>query len=329
MKPENQHTMPLTPEQLTAGRRFKAAAISFFDGMTDSDTALLQHARKAASGDASDVLVIMCAFDRKASTATTLPTVLLSPDERWEMLSESGYHNILPITITPDANTFRHIAWPAEPDVLMRHTETLIPGADIWNSPAFGSLLENLEGRSAEDGLHMDKTFRDYATDHHDWLTDQITRGKVAAFRERQGYAFPLGGYVVKGNMIGHTLGYPTANLRTTDHMKALPAQGVYVAMVKVANKWHQAMVNIGIRPTLDMENVTIEAHLFDFDQDIYGEWISISFLERIRDEMRFNSLSELKLQLDKDNRRAKDVLAHCLEKSTANAFIRCEPIRS
>ncbi len=150
----------------------------------------------------------------------------------------------------------------------------------------------------------------------------------MADFMKGMGYAFPVHGIVVKGNMIGHTLGYPTANLRVADPLKIIPAQGVYVGMVKVEDQWYQAMINIGIRPTLDMDNVTIEAHLFDFDQDIYGKAISISFMERIRDEMRFNSLGELKLQLDKDKTRAQDVLAECLENTTANAFIYREPIR-
>lgn len=115
------------------------------------------------------------------------------------------------------------------------------------------------------------------------------------------GHAVFLVGLVVEGNRIGRTLGYPTANLRPAGHRQVIPAQGVYVAMVKVGCRWHESMVNIGIRPTLDLENVTIEAHLFEFDEDIYGEHISIHFLDRIRDEMRFPSLAALKDQLQKD----------------------------
>ncbi len=329
MKPENQHTSPLTPDQLRAGRRFRSAVISFFDGMTDNDAALLEHASKLSSKGKTDVLVIMCAYDRRASTTVTLPTVLLSPDERWQMLTEAGYHNIFPVTISPDLHTAKEIPWPADPAVLMQHAETVIPGTDIWETPKLTELLKSFEAHAGDNDFHIDKSFHERTTSDHEWLTGLITRGEVSAFRERQGYAFPLGGHVVRGNMIGHTLGYPTANLRLADHMKALPAQGVYVAMVKVAGIWYQAMVNIGIRPTLDMENVTIEAHLFDFSEDIYGEWISISFLERIRDEMRFSSLSELKIQLDKDSRRSKDLLSKCLRNCSAEAFIRCRSIRS
>lgn len=115
------------------------------------------------------------------------------------------------------------------------------------------------------------------------------------------GHAVFLEGLVVEGNRIGRTLGYPTANLRPADQEQVVPAQGVYVGMVKVGGHWYESMINIGIRPTLDLENVTIEAHLFDFDENIYGEYIGIHFLDRIRDEMRFPSLGALKDQLQKD----------------------------
>ncbi len=132
-------------------------------------------------------------------------------------------------------------------------------------------------------------------------LNQLLEKGDVAAYLERTGEAFTLSGKVVEGNKVGRTLGYPTANLKTDDISSMLPAQGVYVARVEHEGTWYRSMVNIGIRPTLDMDHVTIEAHVFNFNKDIYGHTIRIAFLDRIRDEMRFNSLAELKKQLDKD----------------------------
>ncbi len=140
-------------------------------------------------------------------------------------------------------------------------------------------------------------------------LKKLLINGQVAAFREHTGKAYTLCGNVVEGNKVGRTLGYPTANLQTCDTTDVLPGQGVYVAMVNHAGQWYQSMVNIGIRPTLDMKHVTVEAHLFNFNKNIYGEEICIAFLRRIRDEMRFNSLKELKLQLDEDKKEAQKIL--------------------
>ena len=136
-----------------------------------------------------------------------------------------------------------------------------------------------------------------------------VERGAVIEAGRLLGHAFFLEGVVVEGNRIGRTLGYPTANLWPLGHEQVVPAQGVYVALVKVGGRWYESMVNIGIRPTLDMENVTIEAHLFDFNDDIYGEKISIHFLDRIRDEMRFPSLAALKNQLQNDGLKSLQLL--------------------
>lgn len=136
-----------------------------------------------------------------------------------------------------------------------------------------------------------------------------VEQGAVLEAGQLLGHAFFLEGLVVEGNRIGRTLGYPTANLGRLDENQLIPAQGVYVALVKTAGRWHESMVNIGIRPTLDLDHVTIEAHLFDFDEDLYGQKISIHFLERIRNEMRFPSLGDLKDQLSRDRTTSLQIL--------------------
>ena len=322
------HTSAITPEELANGRNFKACVISFFDGMLDHHWSLLQYARKLADGKTSDVLVILCTYKRQKSRTNKLSPVLLSPDERWQMLREAGYQHVMHLTISPDYQIKGYPSLPADTDLLLKHNEVLIPGADTLHVPGFPELFKALEAQAKNCGASLDRQFFETTVSSHDKHTAMVHNGRMTAFLDSTGYAFPVGGHVVKGNMIGHTLGYPTANLRVGDPLKMVPAQGVYVGMVSVGKAWYQAMINIGIRPTLDMENVTIEAHLFDFEQDIYGEWIRVAFLERTRDEMRFSSLGELKLQLDRDKVKAKEVLAGCLGNTTANAFIHRKPIR-
>ncbi len=140
-------------------------------------------------------------------------------------------------------------------------------------------------------------------------VTDMIKSGNTVGTMRRLGRAYVLTGRVVEGNMIGRTLGYPTANLEHSE-TNILPGQGVYTSFVNLNGNWYQSMTNVGIRPTLNLHQVTIEAHLFDFKGNIYGETISIHFLEKIRDEMRFNSLSELKVQLNLDNEHARRAIA-------------------
>ena len=148
-----------------------------------------------------------------------------------------------------------------------------------------------------------------------DHALEKVREGDTLGFLQAVSRAFRLRGTVVEGNRIGRTLGYPTANLHLPDPDETVPGQGVYTAMVSLGDAWYESMVNIGIRPTLDLYHVTIEAHLFDFEGDIYGAQIEIHFLERIRDEMRFSSLSELKKQLDADRIRSRKARAGLLPK--------------
>lgn len=123
------------------------------------------------------------------------------------------------------------------------------------------------------------------------------------------GFVYLLSGKVVHGNQIGRTLGFPTTNVLPDSKNKIIPPMGVYTGWVKCSKGWYQAMINIGIRPTLDLNNVTIEAHIFDFDFDLYGQEISLHFYRRIRNEMRFSSLQELKEQLQNDRLKSLEML--------------------
>ncbi len=125
--------------------------------------------------------------------------------------------------------------------------------------------------------------------------------GDVALAAAMLGYPYPITGEVVTGNKIGRNIGYPTANLKPGNTHKLIPGQGVYATTVKIDGETFKAMTNIGYRPTIDADHLTIEVNIFDFDRDIYSREITLSFIERIRNEKRFASLGDLQLQLAND----------------------------
>ncbi len=116
---------------------------------------------------------------------------------------------------------------------------------------------------------------------------------------------FYMNGIVVKGQQLGHTLGYPTANIEIPEVYKLTPKNGVYVIQATYKNNTHYGMLNIGNRPTVNGKNKTIEAHLFDFNETIYGEDLKIEFLYFLRDEEKFYTVDLLKEQLDKDKQNS------------------------
>jgi len=136
-----------------------------------------------------------------------------------------------------------------------------------------------------------------------------LEEGEVGQANELLGYEYSITGKVVKGQAIGHTLGFPTANIEISDEYKLIAAVGVYACRVEWMGKMYKGMSNIGFRPTIDHGELTIEVNIFDFETDIYGETITISFVERMRDEKKFDNLEALTAQLVKDKEATLKIL--------------------
>ena len=128
-----------------------------------------------------------------------------------------------------------------------------------------------------------------------------LENGDIVSGAEMLGYGYSLKGVVVAGNRLGRTIGFPTANMKLYEPLKLVPGRGVYVVEAEVLGKKYRGMTNIGLRPTVGGSFTTIETHILDFDEDIYGLPLRITFLRRLRDEVHFPSLEALKDQLEKD----------------------------
>ena len=132
-------------------------------------------------------------------------------------------------------------------------------------------------------------------------IRKSLEEGRVDEASEMLGYGYSLTGVVVAGNRLGRTLGFPTANMKLYEPLKLVPARGVYCVEVKVLGETYRGMTNIGMRPTVGGTVQSIETHILDFDEDIYGLPLTVTFLRRLRDEAHFPSLEALKEQLAKD----------------------------
>jgi riboflavin kinase / FMN adenylyltransferase len=133
--------------------------------------------------------------------------------------------------------------------------------------------------------------------------------GNVTLAASMLGYVYSISGDVVTGNKIGRNIGYPTANLKPDNLYKLVPGQGVYATQVTFNGVTYNGMTNIGYRPTIDADHLTIEVNIFNFNQDIYNQKITLSFVERIRSEKRFASLGDLQIQLAEDKITAERIL--------------------
>ena len=144
-------------------------------------------------------------------------------------------------------------------------------------------------------------------------IRNYLWTGNVKAANELLGYPYAVTGIVIRGNEIGRTIGFPTANLDIPDEFMMINNPGVYACQTVLDGKIYNAMANTGLRPTIGDRaegDFIIEVNIFDFDGDLYGKTLKVLFIDRIRDEVKFNGLDALKIQLQHDREEAKKILS-------------------
>ena len=141
-------------------------------------------------------------------------------------------------------------------------------------------------------------------------IRDAIKISNFKKVNQFLGRPYELNGKVIKGNGVGRTIKYPTANIEIKEIYKLIPPKGVYLVKIYLGENEFSGMMNIGNRPTINGLNQTIEVHIFDFDKDIYGKKLKVCFVKKIRKEKKFDSLPSLKSQLKKDEEYCKRILA-------------------
>lgn len=143
-------------------------------------------------------------------------------------------------------------------------------------------------------------------------IRKSILEGKTDVVTQYLGGPYQFNGEVVKGNQLGRTIGFPTANIQISDINKIIPANGVYAVEIDFNGECLKGVMNIGTKPTVqDSLQIHLEVFIFDFSSDIYGENLRVFVRDFIRSEQRFSSLDELKLQLRKDEESAREILSN------------------
>lgn len=160
---------------------------------------------------------------------------------------------------------------------------------------------------------------KSYATKHHFQLEEipafDLNEIEVSSTRIRNaiqtgdlkiatsylGYTYFITGTVINGKKLGRTIGYPTANIQINDSTKLIPADGIYAVKVELDGTFYKGMLSIGMNPTVNGTQRTIEVNIFNFNKDIYGKDLAIYFFEKLRNEIKFNGIDELKEQLHLD----------------------------
>ncbi len=235
-------------------------------------------------------------------------------DEKAELMKSLGIDHLI---ITPFTRDFSNLN-PQEyiKDILVEKIGTthIIIGYDHrFGKDRSGGLAE-LQNHALEFGYEVEEIPEQDIDDvaiSSTKIRNALLSGDVKTAENFLGYPFHLSGKVIKGDQIGRTIGFPTANLFVEESYKLIPSDGIYAVSVdfksgQLKDKSAKGMAYIGHRPTINGMSRNIEVNIFDFNEDIYGETIRLNFLKYLRDDQKFNSLDELKEQLGKDERDAR-----------------------
>jgi riboflavin kinase / FMN adenylyltransferase len=238
---------------------------------------------------------------------------LTTPEQRAEQLLKLGVDTVI---THPFNDTTRHIRAADFVDQLVKHLQlnALWVGADF----AMGYKREGNVAFLREQGetkgfsvhtVELVQTENDHESISSTRIRERLEAGEVEEVSGLLGRAFSVSGEVVRGDQRGRTIGFPTANVAVWDE-QVLPANGVYAGWATLEGERLMAVTNIGIRPTFAGQNVTVEAHLLDFNRDIYGKTLEVSFDKRLRPEKKFNGIQELMAQITLDAQAARDYLS-------------------
>ncbi|MCC6614905.1 MAG: bifunctional riboflavin kinase/FAD synthetase [Anaerolineae bacterium] len=229
---------------------------------------------------------------------------LTTPEERARLLGELGIDYV--ITQTFD-ESFRHIRAAHYVEMLQRHLHlsSLWVGADFALGYQREGNVTFLKEQGKSLGFEVDVI--DLIVSNHDDMAINSTgiraallEGDIERANRWLGRPYILEGEVVHGEKRGRQIGFPTANIDVWDKM-VIPANGVYAGWAHVGDERHMAVTNIGVRPTFNGSDVTVEAHLIDFNGDLYGQQLSLTFEKRLRPEKKFNGIQELIAQIGAD----------------------------
>lgn len=233
-------------------------------------------------------------------------------EEKAQLLRQVGIDHLVQIPFTGEFANLSSQEYVQRILVEKLNTKFLIIGYDHRFGHNREGGIEYLQANAANFGFRVEEIPRQDIDDigvSSTKIRQALETGDVTTANTYLGRTYEISGTVVDGDKIGRGLGFPTANIDVTEKYKLIPADGIYAVYVFLQNKRYGGMLYIGNRPTLAGRNKTIEVNIFDFDRNIYGEKLTISFLERIRGDMTLNSLDELTSQLEKDRTSALTVL--------------------
>jgi riboflavin kinase / FMN adenylyltransferase len=286
-------------------------ALGNFDGMHRGHLKIIERVRRGAEErGATSVAMTFDPHPSKIVRPDKAPPLLMTHQQKLESLARAGMHGVAIIRFTPEL-----AQWDPERFVRTVLVEWLHV-AEVWVGANFlfghdrsgnFSLLRTLGARYGFRAEKIDPVrYKDFVVSSTR-VRRLVTEGRVDEAGALLGHYYVIDGTVVEGQKRGRTLGFPTANICADNEL--IPPHGVYATTVTSDGVVYPSITNIGVRPTFDAgDRTVIEAHVLDVDKDFYGAKLRLGFVQRVRDEKKFEGPAALTAQLEADRNRARDL---------------------
>lgn len=237
------------------------------------------------------------------------PPLLQTLDQRLANLEVLGIEQTIVIPFTKEFSQVAAEEFLADVIHDRLHAKEVYLGKGFAFGRARGGNIDLLRKMSGELGFIADEVEEVQIRGQRissSRIRELLLEGRVNLARRMLGRPYGVEGLVTRGNRRGHTIGFPTANLKP--HNRVIPRFGVYATATLIDGTWRKSITNIGVRPTFeDGSEASIETHIFDFERDLYGDVLRVRFLHRIRDERKFSGIDELKAQIERDSQTARN----------------------
>lgn len=287
--------------------------IGTFDGLHSGHRQLIDLMKtEAASISGETVIITFDPHPRQIIASQQGPIFLLNTlEEKILLLQQTGIDHLVVVPFTEAFANQTADEYIKNFIVNTFHPHTIIIGYDHHFGKNRGGNYKLLEAKAAENNYTV-KEIPGYMlqsiTISSTKIREALLADDIITANKFLGYDYFFSGKVIEGNKLGRTIGYPTANLQIEDECKLIPGNGVYAVTVTMDDgrqMTKKGMMNIGVRPTVDGTKRVIEVNIFDLNEDIYGERLTITLKKHLRSEVKFNGLEELKDQLAKDKEAA------------------------
>jgi riboflavin kinase/FMN adenylyltransferase len=297
------------------GSNYAVVTVGTFDGLHVGHQQIINRMKEIAARKNGDtILVTFDPHPRQVLNNNPEPLKFISTHERKQKLLEKfGIDNKIIIPFTREFAATPSEVFIKEYLVDKLNVKKLIVGYDHHFGKNREGNYSQLKKLGEQYGFEVEEVPAQYVDEiavSSTKIRKALCNGDVSQANSMLGYNYSISGKVVVGNKIGRKIGFPTANIKISDEYKLICAGGVYACLVNFDGKVYKGMGNIGTRPTVGINGLVTEVHIFNFDKDIYNQEITISFIDRIRDEKKFEDLDALKKQLVKDKEVVLNLLS-------------------